>query len=99
MGWTLLDDRLRREAVPDDHAGARAPGDRGHVGEDVGGTDGEGEDEDPGEEFGGAPRAGLLHALERALAQERRVVAALEEIEEPEIELLVHPEVAGAARL
>ena len=38
-------------------------------------------------------------ALSDALAEQRRVVAAREEIEEPPVELLVHPEVARPAGL
>src|SRR5882672_6215877 len=75
------------EGVPDDHAGAGAPGDGGHVGEHFGGARGECEGDDPREELRRAARAGRLHPLQRALAQQGLVVALLQEIEEPEVEL------------
>src|SRR5213593_3655778 len=91
-------DRLG-EVGPDDHAGARAPGESGHVGEHLGGALGEGHGKDPRDQLRGATGARLFHALERALAEESLVVSLLQEIEEPEIELLVHPEVTRAAGL
>src|SRR5262245_54103986 len=90
---------LRGELTPRDHAGARAPGDGRHVGEHVRGPGGEGEDEDPREQLRGTAGARRLHALERTLAQQGGVIAPLEELEEPEVELLVHPEVARPAGL
>src|SRR5207245_8634690 len=87
------------ELAPRHHAGAGAPRDRGHVGEDVGWAAGHRENEEPGEELRGAARARLLHALERALGEQRLVVAFREQVEEPPVELLVHPEVARTPRL
>ena len=90
---------VRRHVVPDHHAGAGAPRDGRHVGEHIGRPPREREDEDPGEELGGAAGARGLHPLERAFAQQGVVVTALEQIEKPAVELLVHPEVARAAGL
>src|SRR2546425_3112573 len=90
---------ISRQVVPHDHAGAGAPGDGRHVGEHVGRALREGHGHDPRVELGGAPRARVLHTLERALAQERTVVALLEHVEEPPVEFLVHPEITWAAGL
>src|SRR5215471_20927060 len=91
--------RRLRELRPDDHARARAPGEGRHVGEHLGRALGESHGEYPGDQLRRAPRTCFLHALEGALAQERLVIAFLEEIQEPEVELLVHPEVAGSTWL
>src|SRR5215831_2664920 len=86
------------ELGPDHHARARAPREGRHVGEHIGRSPGESHGQHPCDQLRRAARASLLHTLERAFAQERLVIALLEEIQEPEIELLVHPEVARSTR-
>src|SRR5262249_57665284 len=95
--WSLL--ASARHLVPDDHTGPGWHRRRRHVGEHVSRSAGEGHHEDPGEELRRAAGAGLLHSFERALAEQRRMVATFEQVEEPAIELLVDPEVAGPTGL
>src|SRR5262249_7463179 len=88
-----------RELRPDDHTRARAPGEGRHVGEHLGRALGEGHGKHPGHQLRCAPPACFLHSLERAVAKEPLVIALLEEIQEPEVELLVHPEVTRSTWL